>query len=356
MVLNYTRKTLFEGKWNSITKMTRGLIVKGGSFQEALVIARPWGKFFSLEQTESGWATSDEEEGSGYTEQIDIDYNSPVEVTDKIDGSMLVLYKSPAGLPALATRGSFSSKQALVYTNTIRMKCRSILEGLDIENTTFIFEGIGPSNRIVLKYSVDEIIFLGATDIKSGEYLSPTKYSEYFRSHGIKTTDVFPASTLSEAIRMPPRQNAEGVVVRYIEKRLQFKIKQEDYLELHRSIFHIDNIRIWEMAGESDCEPIDFSYLSKDFQEKANAEYDKICKQYRLVESEYIQAFEDIKKEMTKNGENFGARKDFALRATKNTFSYILFALYDGKKEALQKGVFKAIKPKERIALFWVDT
>ena len=354
MILNYSAKTQFDGKWNRITKMARGLIIKGDSFETAIVIARPWGKFFSLAQTESGWAVNDEEEGGVFAEKVDIDYSSPVEVTDKIDGSMLVLYKDPGGLAALATRGSFSSDQAVIYTRILREKSPGAIAGIDMESTTFIFEGIGPSNRIVVKYDTDEIVFLGAVDKSTGKYISPARYREHFRKHGIRSVRVFPANTLAEALEIPPRENAEGLVVRYLDNELQLKVKQEDYLELHRSIFNSDNIRIWEEAAFADCKPVDFSYLPEDLQEKAYSEYSRVCEDFRKAETECIKVFNEIKKAIFEQGEDFESRKDFAAHATKSVYSYMLFALYDANDAAFKKGVFKAIKPRERIPLFFL--
>ena len=354
MILNYTRKTQYDGKWNRVTKMARGLIVKGAGLEAAVVVARPWGKFFSLEQTESGWAAGDEEEGGGPAEPIEIDYSSPAEVTDKMDGSMLILYKDPGGLAALATRGSFSSGQARFYTRLLRSGSPGVLDGIDIENTTFIFEGIGPSNRIILRYDRDEIIFLGAVDKSTGKYISPTIYRDYFSSCGIKSVEVFPAKTLAEALALPPRENAEGIVVRYLESELQFKVKQEDYLELHRTVFNSDNIMIWEKAVEADCKLVDFSFLPEDLQGKAYSEYERVCGDYRRVETECLQGFEEIKNAMAARGEDFESRKHFAAYATKSAHSYMLFALYDGNGANFKKGVFRAIKPQERIPLFYV--
>ena len=42
-----------------------------------------------------------------------IESDAPVEVTDKMDGSLGILYRRPDGVCAIATRGSFASDQAL---------------------------------------------------------------------------------------------------------------------------------------------------------------------------------------------------------------------------------------------------
>lgn len=64
-ILCYGKLTQILGHWNEATKQCRGLIVraKAHDFSDAEVVARPWRKFFTLQQVQSGWALGDEEGG-----------------------------------------------------------------------------------------------------------------------------------------------------------------------------------------------------------------------------------------------------------------------------------------------------
>jgi len=99
IILNYTEKAQFERVWNEATLQCRGLILRMTEGVGAVVVARPFPKFFNY----------------GENGRTDYDFEAEVEVTDKMDGSLGILYDGPDG-PAIATRGSFSSDQALHAT------------------------------------------------------------------------------------------------------------------------------------------------------------------------------------------------------------------------------------------------
>jgi RNA ligase len=56
----------------------------------------------------------------------------------------------------------------------------------------------------------------------------------------------FEASSLSAALELPPRPNAEGVVVRFLDTDLLVKIKQDDYVALHRLVTGLSERSVWE--------------------------------------------------------------------------------------------------------------
>ena len=106
-IFNYTQQCQFDKAWDDITKQCRGLIlnVKTGE-----VLARPFPKFFNYgEHVEKGWPIPTE---------------TP-EVYEKLDGSLGILYYLN-GKPWIATRGSFTSDQAVWATNWWRKNVISI--------------------------------------------------------------------------------------------------------------------------------------------------------------------------------------------------------------------------------------
>lgn len=247
-LLCYTTNAQIEGKWNDITKMARGLIVQSSdeNFNDGIIVQRPWSKFFTLSQMDGGWHLGDDGEGESKLnfDVSDIDFDAKAEVTDKMDGSMGVLYRDPSGKPSLATKGAFTSPPAIKYSKMLQEneKFNEAAERLlkDESDTTFTFELVGGGeSQIVLEYGKDDISMIGAIKKQNGLYRSVSDYNKIWSpENGLSTAEVMPANTLNEAFALPDRSNREGVVIRVISddpaKQVQIKVKQDDYLKLHR--------------------------------------------------------------------------------------------------------------------------
>lgn len=257
-VLCYSKIAQTHGMWNEVTKTARGLIIRAEEpdLSDGVIVERPWRKFFTLEQHNSGWSLGDEENPESAADNLSsLDFNAPAEVTDKMDGSMGILYRHPDGGPALATKGSFGSDQAHYYTRMLR----SSQLGEDAESLlsrdrdkTFLFEMVGRDNRIVLDYPEDGIVLLGAVQKTSGLYLSPNDYANRW-SGGV--TETMPVATVADALALPDRPEREGVVIRIIsddpEKQMQLKVKQDDYKMLHRAVTGFSKSDMRETIRES---------------------------------------------------------------------------------------------------------
>jgi RNA ligase len=144
-IYNYTHKCQYDWVWTRTTITCRGLIVNTANE----VVARPWQKFFTVEQYKDMRNDVHHLFGVKYKEM----YEGPGQVTEKMDGCMGILYWVD-GRPAIATRGSFTSHQAELATEIFRKKyeqkwCEHV--GPD-RNRTYIFECILPEYRIVVDY------------------------------------------------------------------------------------------------------------------------------------------------------------------------------------------------------------
>lgn len=244
-ILCYSNAAQISGHWTEACKVARGLIAQGqeADFSDAVILQRPWRKFFTLDQLSNGsWVLGDEErEGESVEAELaKIDFNARAEVTDKMDGSLGILYVHPDGRPALSTKGSFGSEQAISYTSMLRNgplgeQAAELLRRHP--DTTFLFELVGRDNRIVLDYEEDGIVMLGAVRKTDGLYLSATDFQESWAG-GV--TETMPAHTVGEALALPDRENREGVVIRVLSddpgKQMQLKVKQDDYKMLHRAV------------------------------------------------------------------------------------------------------------------------
>lgn len=243
VLLCYTVLAQIHGRWNAATKLSRGLIVRRGKddLSDAQVLERPWSKFFTLSQQESGWHLGDEENADSAEEAFAaIDFQAPADVFDKMDGSLGILYRDPEGLPAFATKGSFGSEQAKSYSRMLREN-DELLEAANTllernQDTTSLFELVGPKNRIVLSYKETQAVLLGGSKKSSGASVNPEELVGW-HSAGLPVVERMQAKNLSEALALPARQEREGVVVSIGGKNpMKIKIKQDDYTRLHRIV------------------------------------------------------------------------------------------------------------------------
>jgi RNA ligase len=312
-ILNYTEKAAFESHWNNVTLNCRGLVI--GPLCN--IIARPFPKFFNY--------------GQSNCPVVDLD--EPAIVSDKMDGSLGILYKIDGQL-AIATRGSFTSDQAIHATEILRTKYSDFKP---LPGWTYLFEIIYPENRIVCDYvGMDDLVLLGMVHIETGGTTSTVS-----GNWPGPTAGIFQWETLRQALAAKPRKGAEGFVVHLLNSDVRVKIKQEDYIALHRIVTGLNARSVWEaMLTDSIDEliekvPDEFHDFVHGVQEDIQAEVDEfvefICNRYNR-----IRRIMEINNESTK--------RDFALRAKNDNYSWALFNLWDGK--AIESELLKRAKPK----------
>ncbi len=207
-ILNYTELTQFSRHWNVVTKMCRGLIYNTETME---VLARPFPKIHNWDEPSAPRITED----------------APLfSWSNKEDGSLGIAYRQPDGELAIATRGSFTSEQAIHATELLRKHPeRYMFVNKDLERgSTTLFEIVYPDNRIVLDYGgMDALLHLGSVSIEHGYY---------------EPNMVIAASetrTFYDLLQDLSRKNKEGWVA-WLSPYKAVKIKQADYVELHRIV------------------------------------------------------------------------------------------------------------------------
>ena len=317
-ILNYTERCQYERAWTDVTRKCRGLIVNA---ETGIVVARPFEKFFNY----------------GEHDEATLSLDEFVTITDKMDGSLGILYLGIDGLPAIATRGSFASEQAVHATALFRQ-----LYAADFElyaaygEFTHLFEIVYPGNRIVVDYgAADDLYYLGNVHIASGRTQSAAQGNGW---PGPMAT-VFEGRTLADALSMGPRPNAEGIVVHYARDDVRVKIKQDDYVALHRLITGMNARVVWERLGEGEtagqiCEaiPEEFWPWVREVAAELGGERDRIVSE---AGEELARIFETLPDGWT--------RKDFALEAVKSPHRAWLFNLLDGRDPSA--GIWRTLKP-----------
>jgi RNA ligase len=304
-ILNYTEKAQFERAWNDVTRQCRGLIID----DEGRVVARPYAKFFNYAEHPEGT----------------FELGARVVVTDKLDGSLGVLFPTPDG-HAIATRGSFASDQAQHATKIWQERYARTSE---VEpSITYLFEIIFPANRIVCDYGdLDDLVLLGGVKTLSGTPVPAASLS--WRGPSVTAFDY---ATLGEALAAAPRSGAEGLVLRFPDHgQVMIKIKQDDYVALHRIVTGLNARVVWERLGE--CESVgEIHDWVKSIAAELTGRRDAIL---AAAQAEHQRILDDLPEGW--------ARKDYATVAGRSAHRAWLFLLLDGKDPAAK--IWRTLRP-----------
>lgn len=316
-IYNYAEKAVFEKVWTSVTRQCRGLIVHQETGE---VLARPFPKFFNHNEP--------------LAPKIELDER--VVVTDKIDGSLGILYPTGDGGWAVATRGSFMSEQAQHATALFQERYADIFP--PTPGWTYLFEIVYPENRIVVDYAgLDDLVLLGAMDIDLGVTLNALVITW----PGPKVEE-FAFDSYADALAAEPREGKEGFVIES-ERGHRVKIKQEEYVRLHRIVTGLNARAVWEALGSGQdvaeiCAelPDEFHSWVKDVAEQLFKSQIDIMARSRAAHAEIVA---DLPEGWT--------RKDYALVAKEHELSGYLFRLLDGRD--ISEQAWKAVYPEGNV-------
>lgn len=328
-IYNYSPEVQHTNYWNDITLMCRGLILD----HAGNIVARPWKKFFNLGQVD-----------------LPIQFDTPVEVMDKVDGSLGILYPTPDGF-AVATRGSFDSGQARHATQLWKDEYAMyhdfhIGTGF-MDDYTFLFEIIYPSNRIVLNYGdMDDLMLLGAVQKSTGYYIGPREAQAILGWIG-PVVEVMPYNSISEALRYTDRPNAEGFVIR--SHNFMVKLKQPDYLELHKLVTNASPKTVWEQlkAGKSKSEIV--SAFPDEFHDYIGGMIDPLIYEFNTrlteIQSAFSVATSNVAKSKTNAVDASVSRRDYAFEFKKWKDAKYFFLMLDNRP--IRDVLWAELKPKE---------
>ena len=312
-IYNYAPKAQYERVWNEVTLACRGLIMDS-IFK---VIARPFGKFFNLDEMEN-----------------QVLPNEPFEVFEKMDGSLGILYHVD-NQAFMATRGSFTGEQAVKATEILKAKYAQILRGCD-PNRTYLFEIIYPENRIVVDYgSMEDIVLTAIIDTQTGADLPLENigFPVVKRYDGIK--DISILKSLEE-------NNREGFVIKY-KNGFRVKVKFEEYMRIHRIVTQVSSINIWEyLAAEMPFDEI-LDRVPDEFYDWVKATSADLKAKYQAIEAQCQADFKVL-----------GTRKEAALYFQTCAYPSVLFNILDGK--SYKNTIWKTLKPKFQKPFKLVDS
>jgi len=299
-IWNYSEKCQYENLWDETLLMCRGLVTD----HKGDIVATPFKKFFNIEE---GKYTPTEK----------------FEVYEKMDGSLGIVFWYE-GKWILATRGSFTSDQAIKGTEILKKYNTDIL----FRHMTFCFEIIYPENRIVLDYGDDEkLVMLGAFD-RWGKDYDISDWDEWGFDVVKKYDGIQDYKQLKEMVK----NDQEGFVVKFSNGD-RVKVKGVEYLRLHKIMTNVTTIGVWEYLKNGE----DVMEILKDVPDEF---YDKIKSYVRDLRYSYFQISEDVGKKF--DGKMYGKyndkepiedRKEYAewVFTQPKHLSGILFRMFDKK-------------------------
>lgn len=316
-IYNYTQSAQFSKTWNAATLASRGLIADA----DGSIVARPFSKFFNYGEVDPSAIS---------------ELTGRVISSDKLDGSMGVGYVNPkTGKINIATRGSFASDQALHATELYLNRYDGKWEPR--ADSTYIWEIIYPENRIVIDYgSRDELVLIGRINTETGKSTPLPEIDEW----PFDRAEVFDHATLEDSLKAAPRKNAEGIVVHFTESDVRVKIKQEDYVRLHRIVTGVTARRVWDvLASDDDLEewlaemPEEFAVFIRETADGLQDQHDEIL---RDLEDKYSKIVTDLPEGFT--------QKDFALAVKTNATGKMQGLLFQRHK-GITPSIWPMIRP-----------
>jgi T4 RnlA family RNA ligase len=170
-----------------------------------------------------------------------IDWNDRHWVLEKLDGSMISVYKN-----LITDKIQYHTKMGLTnvaipvneYVKNSTIQYDRFFESCRLIDVSPLYEWCSRQQKIVIDYPDESLILTAMRHNKTGEYLSYEKMQNLAGIYGIpvvkalETTIENPHEFLKEVANF---KDTEGVVVRF-KSGLMVKIKASDYLRLHNSI------------------------------------------------------------------------------------------------------------------------
>jgi RNA ligase len=335
-IYNYTQTTQFEKMWNEATIQARGLILNSNGE----IISRPFKKFFNIQEHSNK----------------EIPWHEEFTVSEKVDGSLGIAYLGEDDEVYIATRGSFTSDQAIWATNWLRENTNKfgqtpldVLIRFQNWQCTYLFEIIYKNNRIVVDYGDFEgLIFLGGVENITGGIIQ-SQDSIISKETSMRAVEYFDVSDIKELLSHD-KNNFEGYVVRFYPSGFTMKVKLDEYVRLHRILTNVSNVSIWEALKNGD-------ELEEILQNVPDEFYDWVSKIISGLQEKYdeiLSVVGGVHNHIVYNMKD-STRKEIALYLLENhkNLSSILFSVLDGKDYS--KMIWDMVRPQYQKPFYQKD-
>lgn len=206
----------------AVRRECRGLIFD----RDGNLMSRAFHKFFNINEREE-------------TQAHAVDMSQPHVIMEKMDGSMIrpILVDGHLRLATKmgVTEVAMKAEEWLAAQPGAEGDLkRAYLKAMVVFNTTPIFEWVSPFNQIVLAYEEADLVYLGARDNRTGEYMfdeaAPfTKVPRYGSVEG-NITDYI--------ARQREKEGREGDIIRFADGHM-LKVKNDWYVRIHKTVDRI---------------------------------------------------------------------------------------------------------------------
>jgi RNA ligase len=243
VMLHYKESAVYDNEWPTFAKMCRGIIL---DMNDRKVLAYPFDKFFNLGQMPE-------------TNYEILKDKKEFEVSEKLDGSMIILFQDPStGEYVATTTGSFESEHGKFATSIIP---ESVKQLKWVEEYTLMFELISSQFRIVIDYRKknypEGLYLIGARSKLSNRLLTYSEVAEIATLLGVGCARTYTFDSLDTLIAQTESMGVldEGFVIRYPDD-LMVKVKGPAYLKAHRFISQLSDKHILEVVAEGVEDPL----------------------------------------------------------------------------------------------------
>lgn len=330
----HPKKNLWD--WNEDERWLRSLIVDENGF----VVSTGWKKFFNY-----GENLADTKLFNDNINDVNIKFSQ------KEDGS-LCIRSVINGKVVFRTRGTIYGEWGEEeepykdrFIKVAKGKYSVLLDETFATDKSLLFEYVAPTNKIVINYDEEDLIFLGFIYHNNLQISEWDEIKEFANRHKLNIVKQFdlprePIKLLEEI----KNWKIEGIVIRY--KQLFLKIKSDYYKELFKMKFSINYKFIAEFCITANIQT-EKKLISK-FQE---LDYDweiiEFAKQYYYRYTDAVKYTEQLKNYAVLFVNNFHSdesdkikrRKEFAEYVFKNSNKFerpIIFSTYSGDEKEVK--------------------
>jgi RNA ligase len=306
---------------SKIVREFRGIIFD----MDGNIIRRPLQKFKNLGESKETFLDN-------------IDVSKPHKILNKIDGSMIAVFKVGERIIFGTKLGETEVSRYPQEFAEARANYMQFVTAILDTGATPIFEWVSNKNRIVLDYGEDQLILTAIRKWYSGDYLSYDQMKEYaswFEIPVVKMYNGVLSQSLIDKTRLS--EGVEGVVVRFDDGGM-VKLKADQYVAMHRAKSDINSEKnVVPLILDSkidDLKPI----LPKDDLERISQFEISLGRVLRDIENELVNALQKAQE---------GSRKDFALNQNIPPYiKHMVFSLWDDLSSVLLSSdttIFKTI-------------
>lgn len=279
-----------------------------------------------------------------------------IEVTEKLDGSLILPVLTNNNKLVLRTKKSFLSEQANLANEFLEKNNEYKNFILDMVNNGLypIFEGIGYKNQIVVQYNKPfELILIQIRKMETGEYLTYSQIQKLMKYYP-NINYVKKANYKLEDLRklQETERGVEGWIARNLNKPYenQFrKIKTKWYYTMHRLLSPNELVEN-KIIEHIICETID-DILANVFDERR--------KEITNIVKKVNHYFNHTMKELTKlyNDLQNMERKDFALKYKNNKYMGLVMCAKNEEdlEKLLKNRILKETKKLSKARKFLKD-